>query len=122
MTDRQLRQLDRDIRLIIVGLVVGLLLTGCAYQTGARRAEGAPVLPASPYAEVLRDTAPAGAVVLGTVRAQGNNWQSPAACEAQLVNEARKLGANAVLTTPATSTWGRGPSCLGTAYLLKKRP
>jgi hypothetical protein len=100
-------------------LSVSLPLGACAYQTGFTRADGAPVLPPSPSAEVLKSDPPSSATLLGTVRAQGNNWQKPGDCEAQLVNEARKLGANAVLTTPATSSMGRGPKCEGRAYLLK---
>jgi hypothetical protein len=97
------------------------LVTGCAYATSAHRAPGAPVLPPSPSAEVLKAEPPSDAVYLGTVSAQGNSYQSPGSCDAVLVNEARKLGANAVLTTPASSSWGRGPRCEGKAYLLKTK-
>ena len=100
---------------------VALTLVSCAYSNSVKRAPGAPVLPPSASAEVLKGPPPADAVLLGTVHAQGNNFQSSATCEAELVNEARKLGANAVLTTPASSSLGRGPSCSGTAYLVKAR-
>ncbi len=101
-------------------IVILFLVAGCAYHAGFTRAEGAPVLPPSSGAEVLKTEPPATATLLGTVRAQGNNWQRPADCEAQLVNEARKLGANAVLTSPSSSSLGRGPKCEGRAYLLAK--
>jgi len=108
---------------LIASLSVSLLagsLAACAYSTSATRAPGAPVLAPSPSATILTSAPPDDAVFLGTVSARGNNWQSPASCEAQLINEARKLGANAVLTTPASSSLGRGPSCDGKAYLVKK--
>lgn len=108
----------RYIRLTV--LAAGL--AGCAYATSATRAPGAPVLPPSPYAAILHAAPDSTAVLLGTVHVQGNNWQSPGDCDAQLQNEARTLGANAVLTTPATSSWGRGPRCTGTAYLLREPP
>lgn len=102
-------------------LVASVLASACAYSTRAAREPGAPVLAPSPAASVLTSEPPDGSVLLGTVKAQGNNWQSPSSCEAQLVNEARKLGANAVLTTPASSSLGRGPSCEGKAYLVKAK-
>lgn len=101
-------------------LLIILGTSACAYHASATREPGAPVLPPSPYAEILKAEPPADATLLGTVKAQGNNWQSASSCEGQLINEARKLGANAVLTTPASSSKGRGPSCTGKAYLVKK--
>ena len=98
------------------------LAVGCAYSTSSKRAPGAPELPPSAFAEVLRSAPDSSAVLIGTVHARGNNWQSPASCETQLVNEARKLGANAVLTTPADASLGRGPACDGRAYLVKSKP
>jgi hypothetical protein len=67
----------------------------------------------------MKTSPPDDAVLLGTVRAQGDNLQTGGSCEAELVNEARKLAANAVLRTPASSSLGRGPRCEGRAYLLK---
>ena len=107
-------------RRVLAFAFVNGALAGCAFQSSSSRAPGAPVLAASPYAEVLKSAPPADAVMLGTVRAQGNNYQSSGGCEAELVNEARKLGANAVLTTPSNSSMGRGPKCEGTAYLIKR--
>ena len=101
--------------------LLSLVAVGCAYNSRVQRAPGAPVLPPSPSAEVLKSAPPTDAVFLGTVSAQGNNFQSSGSCEAELVNAARKLGANAVLTTPASSSLGRGPSCEGKAYLLKAK-
>jgi hypothetical protein len=102
-------------------VTLACVVAGCAYSSSFQRAPGAPVLPPSPAAEVLTTPPPPDAVLLGTVSAQGNNLQSSGTCEAELVTEARKLGANAVLTTPASSSLGRGPKCEGKAYLLKTK-
>jgi hypothetical protein len=104
-----------------VTLATCLSLGACAYHSGFDRAPGAPVLEPSASAEVLKADPPADAVLLGTVHAMGNNLQQASSCDAQLVNEARKLGANAVRTYPASSSLGRGPKCEGKAYLIKSR-
>lgn len=100
-------------------LAICLSVVGCAYHSGFDRAPGAPVLEPSASAEILTSDAPADAMLLGTVHAMGNNLQAASSCDAQLVNEARKLGANAVRTYPASSSLGRGPKCEGKAYLVK---
>ncbi|MGH7559394.1 MAG: hypothetical protein ACRENB_00075 [Gemmatimonadales bacterium] len=56
-----------------------------------------------------------------SVTAQGNNWQDPASCDAQLQVGGRRLRANAVLATPAPSGAGQGPRCTGVAYLIRKK-
>jgi hypothetical protein len=101
-------------------IAAAFLIVGCAYHSGFDRAPGAPVLEPSASADILKDDPPADAVLLGTVHAMGNNLQQASSCDAQLVNEARKLGANAVRTYPASSSLGRGPKCEGKAYLLKR--
>ena len=108
---KKLRQLAMSIAAIVV--------VGCAYSSSFQRAPGAPVLSPSSSAEILTSAPPSDALLLGTVSAQGNNFQSSGTCDAELVNQARKLGANAVLTSPASSSMGRGPKCEGKAYLLK---
>lgn len=94
-----------------------LYLAGCAYHTGGTRLATAPILPPSPFARLVA-APPEGAVEVGQVRAQGNNWQAPADCDAQLLVEARKLGGNAVLAVPKKSGWGKGPSCSGRVYFV----
>jgi hypothetical protein len=100
-------------------LFIIVAIVGCAYSSSFQRAPGAPVLSPSSSAEILTSAPPSDALLLGTVSAQGNNFQSSGTCDAELVNQARKLGANAVLTSPASSSMGRGPKCEGKAYLLK---
>jgi hypothetical protein len=97
--------------------VLVLALAGCASQTYVRRAEGAPTLPPSSNAAIVAE-APAGAISLGTVTVQGNNFQSGPACEAEAVFQAKKLGATHVIVRPANSSMGRGPTCTGEAFFL----
>lgn len=103
-------------RTTLVGFAV-LSLSACVYQTGGTRLAGAPVLAPASVARLI-DSVPAGAVEIGHVRAQGNNWQRASDCDAQLLVEARKLGANAVLAVPEQSGWGKGPRCSGRAFYV----
>lgn len=102
-----------------IALCVCAVLAGCVHQPASQRASGATVLSESASAEVLKSSPSGDAVRLGTVRAQVNNEDS-AACEAELVSEAQRLGANAVLPTPSTGAFGRASTCEGTAYRIKK--
>ena len=121
VTTSDSRLMENNMRYRASTLVAVTLVAGCAFVTKSQRAPGAPVLPPSAYAEVLKAEPSSDAVLIGTVSAQGNGYQTSGSCESELVNEARKLGANAVLTTPAVRSGGRGPKCEGKAYLLKTK-
>ncbi len=95
------------------------LVSGCAYQAKGSRLDGAPVLPPSPFAKLIYAVPTDGAVEIGRVQAQGNNYQKASDCDAQLLVEARKLGANAVLAIPEKSGFGKGPKCSGRAFLVE---
>lgn len=94
-----------------------IALTGCAFQNSMQRAPGAPELQPSAGAVVV-SAAPTGAVALGTVTVQGNNFQSGAGCEAEALFEAKKIGATHVVIRPANSSLGRGAKCTGDAYYV----
>jgi len=79
--------------------ILALLLSGCAFQTKVQRAPGAPHLSPSASAQAVAE-APQGAVALGTVTIQGNNWQNGGGCESQALFEAKKLGATHVVIRP----------------------
>lgn len=98
-------------------LVFLLALTGCAFHNSLDRAPGAPTLGPSASAVAVA-TPPTGAVLLGTVTVQGNNYQSGAGCESEALFEAKKIGATHVVIRPADSSLGRGVKCTGTAYYL----
>src|SRR5579885_3007988 len=64
------------------------LLSGCgAFAVDVQRAPNAPTLPPASSAEIVH-APPADARELGTIDAQGNNWQSASDCEARLILEA----------------------------------
>ena len=101
--------------------VAVLSLTACsAFSTSVTPTAGAPHLPPSSYAEALHAPPPAPAVEVAKIHAQGNNMSDTSACEARLVIEARKVGANAVLVQPAQGVWGGGPACDGVAYVVTR--
>lgn len=104
-------------RRAIPSLLLPWMLLSCAFQTSMQRAPGAPELQPSATAVVV-GTAPAGAVALGTVTVQGNNFQGGAGCEAEALFEAKKLGATHVVIRPANSSLGRGVKCTGDAFYV----
>ena len=95
------------------------LLSACAFSVSVRRTPGAPSLPGSAYAEMLR-VPPKNATEIAVIEAQGNTWQTGADCDKKMVIEARKLGANAVFIQPEEEGLGQGARCSARAYLLGK--
>ena len=73
-----------------------LAATACAFQSSTQRVDGAPSLPPSASAIMIAE-APPGAIALGTVTVQGNNFKAGPECEAQALFEAKKLGATHVI-------------------------
>ena len=102
-------------------LVAVLALAGCAFQSSVERTPGAPVLGPSSNAVVVA-LAPAGAVVLGKITIQGNNWQSGGGCETEALFEAKKIGATHVVVRPAESSLGRGVRCTADAFYVASAP
>ena len=94
-----------------------ILVVGCAFAVDVTRAPNAPNLPPSSAAEIVH-ARPASGTELATIDAQGNNWQNAGDCEAKLILEARKIGANVVFTQPEESGLGKGPKCRGVAYAV----
>jgi Zn-dependent alcohol dehydrogenase len=94
-----------------------LALSACAFQTKVQRAPGAPKLEPSASAQVVAEP-PQGAVALGRVTIQGNNWQNGGGCESQAQFEAKKLGATHVVIRPANSSMGRGVRCTADAFYV----
>jgi hypothetical protein len=105
--------------LLVVAGVAALLLSGCAFAVDVAREPNAPTLPPASSAEVVH-VEPKGATKIATIELQGNNWQSASDCEARLVIEARKVGANVMFTQPEESGLGQGPKCRGAAYAVPR--
>jgi hypothetical protein len=106
--------------MLLAGVIV-LTTSACAFHNSVERIDGAPILPPSAEAEAVAE-APPGAVALGRVVVQGNNYQNGAGCEAQALFEAKKIGATHVVIRPADSSLGRGVKCTGDAFYLKPPP
>lgn len=100
-----------------IGLAALVLLAGCAFQSAYDPAPGAPKLQPSAMTVAVAE-APKGAIALGTVTVQGNNYKGGSECEAQAIFEAKKIGATHVIVRPADSSLGRGVRCTGEAFYL----
>ena len=108
--------MTRSLPLLVVTLT---LVAGCSFLVDVVRNPNAPVLPPSPYAEVVHKP-PTGAIELGRLDAHGNSWQSASDCEARMVIEGRELGANVVFVQPeATGFAQNGPHCSAVAFFVQ---
>ena len=94
-----------------------LLLAGCTFTTSVQRAADAPNVPRSERAEVV-GVPPRDAILLGTVTVRGNRNKVGAACEAEAVTEARKLGATHVIVHTVDSSAARAVRCTADAFYL----
>lgn len=102
--------------LLVAAGVAAFLLSGCgAFAVDVTREPNAPTLPPTTAAAIVH-TEPTSAQKLATIDLQGNNWQNASDCEARLILEARKLGADVVFAQPEESGLGKGPRCRGVAY------
>jgi hypothetical protein len=63
-------------------------------------------------------TPPKDAIRLGTIEVRGNRNKVGAACEAEAVEEAKKIGATHVIVTPVQSGAARAVRCIGEAWYL----
>ncbi len=63
--------------LLVVGL--GLITTGCSYQSAVRRPTDGPRLTASGAVAVAADR-PANGIWLGNITVRGNSWTSSSGC------------------------------------------
>lgn len=104
-------------RRIALPLVPLVLLAGCTFTTSVNRVADAPNVPRSSSAAVV-PTPPHDAVLMGTVTVRGNRNKIGAACEAEAVDEARKLGATHVIMHTMDSSAARGVRCTAEAWYL----
>lgn len=104
-------------RRFVLGLSPALLLAGCTFTTTVQQVADAPNVPRSASAAVVA-APPRDAVLLGTVTVRGNRNKVGAACEAEAVDEARKLGATHVVMHTMDSSAARAVRCTADAYYL----
>ena len=93
------------------------LLAACTYNTTVHHLDDAPNVPRSDSAVVVT-TPPHDAIRLGTIEVRGNRNKVGAACAAEAVSEARKMGATHVIVTPVESSAARAVRCTAEAWYL----
>ena len=98
-------------------LLPALLLAGCTFNTTVNHLDDAPNPPVSEHTAVVT-APPRDAILLGTVTVRGNRNKVGAACEAEAVEEARKIGATHVIVRAVESSAARAVRCTGEAYYL----
>lgn len=98
-------------------LLPALLLAGCTFNTTVDRPGDAPNVPASDHVAVVT-APPRDAIRIGTITVRGNRNKVGAACEAEAVSAAKRLGATHLVVTPVETSAARGVRCTGAAYYL----
>lgn len=93
------------------------LLGACTYNTTVHHLDDAPNPPRSDSAAIVT-APPRDAVKLGTIEVRGNRNKVGAACQAEAVAEARKMGATHVIVTPVESSAARAVRCTAEAWYL----
>ena len=93
-------------------------LSGCAFSSRVTPAKGAPTFAEPAESVTLAKTPPPGAALLGTIDAQGNQFQDSDDCAKRLQSDAKKLGASHVVVTRMgrRNVQGYGAMCSGEAY------
>jgi biotin carboxylase len=97
--------------------LVALLLAGCTFNTTVHHLGDAPNVPRTDHALVVA-TPPRDAILLGTITVRGNRNKTGPACEAEAVDEAKKIGATHVIVRPVETPASRGVRCIADAYYL----
>ena len=104
-------------RLAVLRVLPALLLAGCTFNTTVHHVADAPNVPRSDRA-IIVSAPPRDAILLGTVTVRGNRNKVGPACDAEAVEEAKKLGATHVIVHPVETSASRGVRCTGDAYYL----
>jgi hypothetical protein len=100
----------------VLALVV-LLLAGCTFNTTVHRADDAPNVPRSDSAVVVTEP-PRDAIRMGGATVRGNRNMAGAACVAEAVKEAKRMGATHLVVHPVETASARGVRCTSEFYYL----
>lgn len=102
----------------IVRLLAPLaLLAGCTFNTTVHHAKDAPNAPRTDSVAVVTEP-PRDAILLGGATIRGNRNMIGAACVAEAVMEAKRVGATHLIVRPVESSGSRGVRCTGDFYYL----